>query len=351
MTPDRAILAGPFTSPAVAVVIVNYRTPDLTVDCLRSLAPEVAATPGGAAVLVTDNASGDGSAERIAAAIRDNGWADWASLIPLPRNGGFAYGNNAAIREALCWPQPPRYVLLLNPDTLVRPGAVRELAAFLDAHPRAGIAGSRLEFPDATPQSAAFRFPSILSELDAGLRIGLVTRLLANVIVAPPPPPDARRTDWVSGASFMVRREVLESVGLLDEGYFMYYEELDLCLRASRAGWECWHVPASRVVHLIGQSSGINTPDKPRKRMPAYWFESRRRYFLKNHGWPYAAAADAARIATFAAWRLGRALLRRPDPDPPHLLGDFVRHSVLGQWPDGPRDKATSIPAASGKPA
>jgi N-acetylglucosaminyl-diphospho-decaprenol L-rhamnosyltransferase len=346
-----ATAATPPKSPAVAVVIVNYRTPGLTIDCLRSLAAEAPSLPGGAAVLVTDNASGDDSADRIAAAIGKNGWADWASLMPLPRNGGFAYGNNAAIRQALHRSQPPRYVLLLNPDTIVRPGAVGELVTFLDTHPRAGIAGSRLEYPDGSPQVSAFRFPSVLSEFDAGLRVGIVTRLLSNFIVAPPPPAGICRTDWVSGASFMVRREVLDSVGLLDEGYFMYYEELDLCLRARRAGWECWHVPASRVVHLVGQSSGINTPDKPLRRMPAYWFESRRRYFVKNHGWPYAAAADAARIATFAAWRLARAVLRRPDPDPPHLLGDFVRHSVLTQRPVRSRDKGPSISAASSKPA
>src|SRR4051812_41551380 len=140
----------------VLIVIVNYRSADLAVDCLRSLAPEVRALGGPAAarVVVTDNASGDDSVPRLTAAVRDNGWGDWATVRPLARNGGFAYGNNEAIRPALAAANPadkPEYVLLLNPDTRVRPGAVRALLDFMDADPQAGLAGSRLEDPDGTP--------------------------------------------------------------------------------------------------------------------------------------------------------------------------------------------------------
>src|SRR6516164_2302852 len=105
-------------SAEVLVVIVNYRTADLVVDCLASLEPEVAALPGMRAVVV-DNASADGSAERLAVACRDRGWS-WASIAPLGRNGGFAAGNNAALRPALDSADPPRYFILLNPDTVVR---------------------------------------------------------------------------------------------------------------------------------------------------------------------------------------------------------------------------------------
>ncbi len=126
----------------------------------------------------------------------------------------------------------------------------------------------------------------------------------------------------------MIRREVFEAVGLLDEAYFMYFEEVDFCLRAARAGWRCWYVPASRVVHLVGQSSGVTDP-RLRKRRPAYWFESRRRYFVKNHGAVVAMLADAAWAAGFAVWRVRRFLQRRQDNDPPKLLLDFIRHSVF----------------------
>jgi serine O-acetyltransferase len=126
----------------------------------------------------------------------------------------------------------------------------------------------------------------------------------------------------------MVRTEVFRDVGLMDASYFLYFEEVDFCLAAQRSGWECHYVPASRVVHLVGQASGVTTPDST-KRRPGYWFESRRRYFCKNHGGAYAICADLTWIAAFAAWRLRRLLQRSPDTDPPHLLGDFIRHSTL----------------------
>ncbi len=313
----------------VLIVIVNYRSADLTVDCLRSLAAEVPAVAGGCRVVVTDNASPDDSVARLTAPSRTNGWADWVTVQPLEKNGGFAYGNNAAVRPALAGADRPDYVLLLNPDTVVRPAAVTTLVEFMDAHPAVGIAGSRLEDPDGTPQRSAFRFPSVASEIDRGVRIGGVSRLLAGRAVAPPPPAEAGPCDWVAGASMVVRRSVFETVGLMDERYFMYFEEVDFCLTAGRAGFGCWHVPASRVVHLVGAVSQVSDSRKRRGRRPAYWFESRRRFFVKNHGRAYAAAADAAYLASHALWRLRRFVQRKEDTDPPRLGRDALAHSVF----------------------
>jgi N-acetylglucosaminyl-diphospho-decaprenol L-rhamnosyltransferase len=317
------------------VVILNYRSAALCVDCLRSLMPEVAANPG-TRVVVADAPSGDDSVAVIGGAIAANGWDDWCSLTALPKNGGFAYGNNAVIRPYLVTPSAaetgvPPYVLLLNPDTVVRPGAVRALLDFMDRTPSAGIAGSRLEDPDGTPQRSAFRFPTVLSELEHGLRLGPVSKLLKRRVVAPPVPAgnEPVRTDWVAGASMIVRREVFDAVGLLDDGYFMYFEEVDFCLRAARAGWPCWYVPASRVVHLVGQSSGVTNAKQATKRRPKYWFESRRRYFVRNHGVVKAALADLCWTTGFATFRARRAVQRKPDTDPACMLGDFVRNSVL----------------------
>ena len=309
------------------IVIVNYRTAALTVDCLRSLAPEIPSLPAGTRVVVTDNASGDDSVEQLNRAVRDNGWSDWARLMPLPRNGGFAWGNNEAVRPALQSQDPPDYVLLLNPDTLVRPGAVLALFEFMDAHPAAGIAGSRLEDPDGRPQRSAFRFPGVLSELETGVRLSVVSRMLDRFVVAPPPPDYACEVDWVAGASMIIRRAVFDRVGLLDEKYFMYYEEVDFCLRAKRAGWPCWYVPASRVVHLVGQSSGVTDEKKPKKRRPAYWFESRRRYFLLHSGRVGTFLADSFWVLGHALYKATAVLRKQPANDPEQLLGDFVRYN------------------------
>lgn len=309
----------------VCVVIVNYRTAELTVECLWSLVGERAAMGDRMNVIVTDCQSQDNSVAWIRAAVTENGWSEWVRVMPLRRNGGFAYGNNEAIREVMGSETPPEYLHLLNPDTVVHPGGVRELVEFLDRNPRVGIAGSRLENPDGSVQPSANRFHSVFGEINTGLRLGVVTRLLSKYEVAPPPPAESCATDWVSGASFMVRSEVFRQVGLLDERYFMYYEETDFCLRAARAGWACWYVPASRVVHLQGQATG----GAGGKRVPAYFFDSRRWYFLKNHGRVRAALADAAYAGTYALWRVRRWMQRKPDTDPPRLLSDFIKNSVF----------------------
>lgn len=314
---------------STAVVIVNYRTARLVVDCLRSLVPEVRAEPE-MRVEVVDNASGDDSVAVIGDAVRREGWT-WATVRPLDHNGGFAFGNNAAIRDVLTSASPPKYIWLLNPDTVVRPGAATALIDFLEARPEVGIAGGRLEYPDGTPQTSGFRFPSLFSEFEETIRIGVVSRALEPYRVPGPIHAEAHHADWVNGASLMVRREVFETVGLMDEGYFLYFEETDFCRRVRAGGWPVWHVPASRVIHLEGQSTGVTGSNMAKKRRPRYWYDSRARYFRKHHGATYALFADLIFIGGFATWRLHRWLRGKADPDPPGMLADFVRHAVA-RW-------------------
>jgi GT2 family glycosyltransferase len=310
------------------IVIVNYRTADLTIDCLRSLAPQIDALPG-THVTITDCLSPEDSVARLSAAITENGWSQWAKLVPLPKNGGFAYGNNGGIRPALESNDPPEYILLLNPDTVVRPDALAHLLAFMDAHPAVGIAGSRLEDPDGTSQRSAFRFPTVLSELEHGLRLGAVSRLLSRHVVAPPVPDVACAVDWVAGASMIIRKSVFDAIGLMDDGYFMYFEEVDFCLRARRAGLPCWYVPSSRVIHLVGQASGVTDSQRSSRRRPRYWFDSRRRYFLKNHGRIKTLLADLCWAGGFALFRVRQFIQRKPNHDPKLLLWDFVRYNLF----------------------
>jgi GT2 family glycosyltransferase len=312
----------------VLTIIVNHRRPDLVVKGLESLHPELQAIGGGSRVIVTD-ASGDGSADEIAAFIAARGWGDWVTLRRLDKNGGYGYANNQAIREALASDDLPEYFFLLNPDAYVHPGAVRELLAFMDRRPDVGLAGSQQEQPDGSINRAAFRFPSIRSELIQGTRLGLIRWLFQEAEIAPPPPEHASPTDWLSGASLLVRREVFEKVGLFDDEFFLYYEETDLCLRARRQGYRCWYVPTSRVVHLEGQSTGVTDTRLPPRRLPRYWFESRRRYFMKNHGPWKTRLADVAWTLGHVSWRARRRLQGKADDDPPHLLSDFVRFNFL----------------------
>lgn len=308
------------------VVILNYNVTDLTIDCLRSLATEVPATPE-FKVAVCENGSGGDAAQRLQQAIKDNGWQDWVELTAITPNLGFTGGNNVIIRKWLAAPDRPEYFLLLNADTLVDPDALRTLVGFMDRRPEVGVAGSRLDFPDGSPNGSPFRFPGIASELDRGLRLGVVSWLLSKWLVNRPTPKHDCQVDWVSGASMIIRREVIEAIGPLDEGLYTYFDDVDYCLNAMRAGWQIWYVPESRVVHLEGASTGISA--KNLKRRPPYLFQARRRFFLKNHGALYTALADAAFLAGFSLSRLRRMIQGRPDIDPPYLLADAFRNSVF----------------------
>lgn len=315
---------------SLLVVIVNYRTAQLTIECLQSLEPEVRSQPG-TQVVVVDNDSGDRSAETLQTAIAQQGWQAWATVLPADHNGGYAYGNNLAIRPTLQSPTPPLYYLLLNPDTQVRPGALPALVDFMEQHPTVGIAGSSAENQAGKPWATAFRFPSVLSELDGGLRLGLVSKLLSKWGIAQAMTEQPEAVDWLPGASLMIRRQVFEAIGLMDEEYFLYYEETDFCLQAKRAGWPCWYVPQSRVMHIAGQSTGVTATDRAPQRLPQYVFDSRRRYFVKNHGFLYAAFTDLAWSLGYALWSIRRVLQRKPNTDPPYLFLDSLRNSVIFQ--------------------
>jgi GT2 family glycosyltransferase len=308
------------------VVILCYKVPELTIDCLRSLSREIDRVPG-TKVAVCENGTGGDAAEQIRTAIAENGWGDWVDLTVVYPNLGFTGGNNLVIREALGSDDPPEYVLLLNADTIVQERALEALVTFMDAHPRAGIAGSQFLTPEGQIDCSPFRFTGIASELDRGMRLGLVSRLLSRWAVQIPTPTAPCPAGWVGGASLILRRTLLDEIGLLDEGLYTYYDDIDICLRAHRAGWETWYVPESRIVHLEGSSTGIQA-GRPRRR-PAYWFQARRRYYLKNYGGWYTALVDAAFLVGFASWRLRRWLQRTPDTDPPHMLADAFRHSVF----------------------
>mgnify|MGYP001332178532 CR=1 FL=1 len=309
------------------VVVLHYKTPELAVSCLRALAPEVAAL-GRTEVVVVDNDSGPEAVAHIAAAIAREGWSGWAWVLALPTNGGYAAGNNVGLRLGLARGGALRYFHLLNPDTEVRPGALAALVEFMDAHPRAAIAGSQLLDADGAVQRTAYRFFSLPSELEKGFRLGVLTRLLSRWETSPPLPAGPAPCDWVCGASLIVRREALDRIGLMDEGFFLYYEETDFCRRARAAGLEVWYVPTSQVVHHAGASTGVTGAGRVLKRAPDYWFRSRRRYYTQNHGRLYAAAADWALLTGLATWRVRRRLQGFEECDPPGLVTDLLRHAL-----------------------
>lgn len=310
----------------VHVVIVNYRTINLTLKCLESISIEVL-NDGHVQVTVVENASGE--AARLRAAISEKGWESWVEVIDAERNGGFSYGNNLAIAAALASAAPPAYFILLNPDTEARGNTIRTLADFMDDHPDAGIGGSSIENQDGSDWPIAFRFPSIASELEQEMRFGPISRLLKKSKITREMTHRAEPVDWVSGACMIIRRNVLDDIGLMDEQFFLYFEEVDFCLRAACKNWTCWYIPQSRIMHLSGESTGASGANHAAKRMPDYWFASRRRFFVKNHGITYACCADIAFIVGLGFFRVRNFLSGRVDMHRPRMLRDFLRTSIL----------------------
>ena len=314
------------------IVTVNYKTPELCIKCIQSVAAERPRLPATRMVIV-DNDSGDGSFERIGAAIAANGWSDWISVVAADRNGGFSYGNNVAIRAALASTERPDLIWLLNPDAELLPGAGEALVRFLNAHPKAGMATSRWAPREGQQASAptAFRRFTAIGEFVSHVQLRILEKLFPKSVIGIWPRNEPFQADWLSGTTMMIRREVIDDIGLMDEGYFLYFEESDYCLQAKRKGWEMWFVPDSCIHHVIGAATGFTPPGSRQKRRPAYWFQSRRRYFLKNFGAAYALAADLLHLAGYLVWRARVKLEGKPDLDPPHYLGDFLSHSVLAK--------------------
>ncbi|MCV2867814.1 glycosyltransferase family 2 protein [Defluviimonas sp. WL0002] len=306
---------------SVLVIIVNWRTAEMTLAAAEAALAAMEGIPG--AITIVDNDSGDGSEDILRAGIARRGW-NRVRVIQSGRNGGYGAGNNVGIRAGLPDGSKPDYVHVLNPDAFPAPGAIRALVAHMERHPEAGVAGSYVHGPDGVPHASAFRFFSIGSEFEDAAKTGPISRLLANRIVPLPTPTEATRVDWVTGASMMLRQSVLDRIGLFDEAYFLYFEETDLCLRFARAGYATDHVRRSEVTHIGSVSTGM----KSLARVPAYWFDSRWRYFAKNHGRAYAFAATGARVAGGLLLGLRRLVGRCAQQNPPYFLRDLLAHGM-----------------------
>ena len=305
----------------VAIVIVNYRTGELVVNCLEALKNILNQS---VKVIIVDNLSGDNSVDLIGEWVSTN---KNAHLICSENNSGFSGGNNLAIESAKKMGFDADFVWLLNPDTVIREDALQHLLTFMEQNPQVGITGSRLEDFDGTPQCSAFRFHTILSELDDGLKLGIISNLLKRWQVALPISDKPVKVDWLAGASMLIRKQVFDDIGLFDDDYFLYFEETDFCLQAKKAGWPCWYVPASRVVHFVGSSTGVT--DGSKKRRPRYWFESRQRYFLKNHGRLYLVLANLVWAGAYSLYRIRLKIQRKPDNETEFLLRDFVNFNFF----------------------
>ncbi|MCF6200410.1 MAG: glycosyltransferase family 2 protein [Hyphomicrobiaceae bacterium] len=320
----------PVYQQKIAAIIVNYKIADLAIEAIKSL-EQTARTFNNFSVHIVDNLSLGDDVERLQKAIKDKGWQRWVTLHPQNKNLGFAAGNNVILRKILQGELAADYAFFLNPDACILNDAVGQMVQFLEAHPKAGIVGARLENEAGAEQTSAFHFPTILGEFEQAISLSIFSKALARWKIALPSQQKTSQVEAVSGACLMLRKEVLETIGLMDEGYFLYYEETDFMLQAHKAGWQTWHLHTASVLHLEGKSTnahlGGGLEASP---LPLYVFESWRYYFLKNHGRLYAATAGVARLSGAILYKAHRFILQRPSEQPANSVSSFWKHCL---WP------------------
>jgi GT2 family glycosyltransferase len=281
----------------LSILLVHYRARQQLRACLAALPAACAGLSY--EVVVVDNSAEPDLADEVA--------RDWPAVRVLtsPGNVGFARGVNRGLAEA-----GGRLLLLLNPDTLPRPGALAELARFLDAHPDVGAVGPRILDPDGGLQLSCRRFPSHWTGLFN--RYSLLTRLFPDnpwsrsYLMLDFDHASTRDVDWISGACLLTRREVVGRIGPMDEAFFLFNEDVDWCRRMHDAGYQVVYHPAARVVHAIGASRGV---------VPARLIWRRhmgmRHYFHKHHRgpWPWMLLTDLGILAR-CAWQIAILPLR-----------------------------------------
>lgn len=317
-------------APELVIATINYKTAALVIECIDSVVADKDNMPA-FRMYIVDNCSDDGSVEKISAHIRDNQLDNCVELIASEKNGGYAYGNNLVLRKIIANEIQPKYVWLLNPDTEVDENAAAPLIDYLLNNESVAAVGSRLHDKDGTPQVSAFRFPSPINEFSGYLSLGLVDRLFKNQLVRMEVRDEPHSADWLAGASLMMRVSMVREIGLMDEAYFLYYEEVDYCNAIIDAGHEIWYVPESRVYHAVGAATGISDGRKKAPRRPQYWFDSRHRYFIKNYGKVIAVFNDVLALTAYGLWNIRKKIQRKPDIDPPYFFRDLLKNSVFGR--------------------
>lgn len=279
----------------LSIIIVNWNTRELLAQCLASL-------PGATAgliseVIVVDNGSTDGSPALVAERFPS------VRLLTNAENLGFVRANNQALPLAR-----GRYVLLLNSDTVAPPESLTRMVQFMDEHPEVGAAGPKLLNPDGTFQGSYAYFPTLGSvALSAA---GLARRLYLPYDPSPAPRPDevSHPVDWVPGACLLIRQATLATVGLLDEGFWMYSEDTDLCYRIHCAGWEVYYLPDVEIVHFGGASSRQCRPESVGR-----LYRSKLRFFRKHYGFLSTLLLSGVIAAAYGV-KAGIAVLTLPLP-------------------------------------
>jgi len=272
----------------VAAVIVNYGTATLAMQALESLLKQ----PSGASldIHLVENGSPGADSAYLRRAVALHG--ERLTLHVLSQNRGFGAANNVVFAHLGQLATPPEYVLLLNPDAAVQTDVVRQLSTVLDGAADAAFAGPTLRQMDTGAlREAAFRFPHLGTVFQRALNSAWLYHARPDWRIGIASGPKPMRADWVSGACVMARFSVIRALEGFDEGFFLYWEEVDLMHRASKEAWHTWHVPQAEALHIEGAATGQSTQREERIDHPVCYYESWQRFFRKSRGRTYTLCA------------------------------------------------------------
>ncbi len=314
-------------APSLLIIIVNFRTPDLVIQCLQSLVPEIPTIPG-AKVVIVENGSGDDSVERIGHAIAKAGWESWARLLPQEKNHGFAGGNNRG------WAVAPlaEHVLLLNSDTIVHPGCLAPCLKTLSENETMGAMCCLVKNADGSPQNVTRTFPTPLRQFCRALGLPWSYPRLFGWADTDDLTWDretvCREVDWLGGAFLLIRGDLVRQIGLLDEDFFFYGEDLEFSHRIWKAGYSRYYQPtAGSITHLGGGSSSPDDRPSNEKLNRQY----RARYLIQRKC--YGAAAELfLRSLDRVLWSSKVALRkwRHGSQDPTYLEAQRISAALRG---------------------
>jgi len=279
----------------LAVSIINFRTGDLTLQCVQSVLDDLGDV--NARIIVVDNCSEDGSAEQIEEWIAAAPPGTPVDLVRSATNSGFSGGHNQGIGAC-----DANWYLVLNSDAVLRQGFTQDILSVANAASAStGFIVPKLEGDDGVVQPNCFRFSTPISELLRSANTGFVTRLFKRFEVSLGREPDVPAMQWASFACILLRHDMVKSIGPMDEGYFLYFEDAEYCLRAGRAGWGLERAPNACAVHFRGGSGPVKALAAAKKRLPPYFYSSRSRFLYQAHG-------QAGLILANLLWHVGRGI-------------------------------------------
>lgn len=261
----------------ICVSIINYRTADLTISAVTSVLDDIGSHD--VQIVIVDNDSCDGSAGKI---------EQWIGELKDERltmkisdlNTGFSGGHNQVFDEV----QDADIYLVLNSDAIVKSGFFDRVLQAMSDDPSIGLLAPQLKGADGVIQDSCFRFPSPISEFVRGAGTGLVTKVLSARRISIKHPPAESEIEWASFACIIVRGKMLREIGLMDDGYFLYYEDVEYCMRAASAGWRIKYLPCACAIHFRGGSGPLKALAAEKGRLPEYFWRSRTRYFRQAYG-------------------------------------------------------------------